>query len=306
MIGTTAAIADAAPGTTLAACIERAFIDACVLDVMAFKPGNVGVHGGGHGMEAADFVRSARAAAAAIAAAHQSVGERIYRAIAATRKAVATNTNLGIVLLCAPMAQAVFRCKPPLSAVSLQAALEQVLAALSIADAQLAFDAILLASPGGLGAAARHDVREPAQATLLEAMREAADRDSIARQYVTAYADVVEVGLQRLEQARALGCDPQQAATEVFLAFLARFPDSHVARKFGLMQAQSLRESAAEAAAIPEVRRRMAALHEWDVAWKARGLNPGTSADLTVVTLFWDGLLEGACKRNPMSRSEVD
>jgi triphosphoribosyl-dephospho-CoA synthase len=92
----------------------------------------------------------------------------------------------------------------------------------------------------------------------------------------------------------------------VFLAFLARFPDSHVARKFGLTQAQSLRESAAEAAAMPEGRTRMAALHERDVAWKARGLNPGTSADLTVVTLFWDGLLEGACKRNPMSRSEVD
>jgi triphosphoribosyl-dephospho-CoA synthase len=292
MVEMAAAIADAPPGTTLAARIERAFIDACVLDVMAFKPGNVGVHGGGHGMEAADFIRSARAAAAAMAAPDRSVGERIYRAIAATREAVATNTNLGIVLLCAPVAQAVFRCRPPLSSASLQAALEQVLAALSMADAQHAFDAILLANPGGLGAAVRHDVRAPAQGTLLEAMREAADRDSIARQYVTAYADVVEVGLKRLEQARALGCDRRRAATEVFLAFLASFPDSHVARKFGLAQAQSLREAVAQQAALPEASKRMAALREWDVAWKARGLNPGTSADLTVVTLFWDGLLE--------------
>jgi len=294
MNGVAAILTGDASGTTHEARIERAFIDACLLDVLALKPGNVGVHGGGHGMQPADFVRSARAAATAIAAPGQSVGERIYSAVAATRKEVTTNTNLGIVLLCAPVAQAAFRCEGPLSTAALQTALKQVLIELSIADAQRAFDAILLASPGGLGAAPRHDVREPAQATLLEAMREAADRDSIARQYASAFTDVVGVGLRCLGRARALGCDRRRGASEVFLEFLVRFADSHVARKFGLAQAQALRESAAEYAAMPQGRARTAALRAWDVALKARGLNPGTSADLTVVTLFWDGLLEGA------------
>lgn len=272
--------------------IERAFIDACLLDATALKPGNVGIHGAGHGMQAADFIRSARAAAAPIAAPGRPVGERIYDAIAATRKAVTTNTNLGIVLLCAPIVQAAYQCTPPVSSAGLHAALKQVLRGLTIADAQWAFDAIRLANPGGLGHAARHDVFQPALTTLLEAMREAADRDSIARQYATVYADVLELGLKRLEAARALGCDRRWAATEVFLGFLASLPDSHVARKFGLAQAQSLRESAAEHAAVAGAApTRTAALRAWDVALKARGLNPGTSADLTVVTLFWDGLL---------------
>jgi triphosphoribosyl-dephospho-CoA synthase len=282
-----------AQGANLEQRVKRAFVDACLLDVTALKPGNVGIHNHGHGMEAADFVKSARAAAPAIAAAAQSVGSRIYGAISATRAAVGTNTNLGIVLLAAPLAQAVHEMEAPGSSEALHDALAQVLATLSVADAQLAFDAIQLASPGGLGAAHRHDVRAPARVSLLEAMREAADRDSIARQYVTAYADVVEIGWARLQEARARGCDRRCAATEVFLGFLASFPDSHVARKFGAAQAQSLRQSAAEqVAAGGEISARRAALRDWDVALKARRLNPGTSADLTVAVLFWDGLLE--------------
>ena len=91
---------------TVSAHVQRAFLDACLLDVLALKPGNVGVHGAGHGMQAVDFLRSARAAAPAIAAEQASVGERIHAAIAATRAAVGVNTNLGIVLLAAPLAHA--------------------------------------------------------------------------------------------------------------------------------------------------------------------------------------------------------
>jgi triphosphoribosyl-dephospho-CoA synthase len=89
---------------TGSASVQRAFVDACLLDVLALKPGNVGVHGAGHGMQALDFLRSARAAAPAIAAEKASVGERIHAAIAATRAAAGVNTNLGIVLLAAPLA----------------------------------------------------------------------------------------------------------------------------------------------------------------------------------------------------------
>ena len=274
-----------------------AFIDACVLDVMALKPGNVGIHGTGHGMEAADFIRSAVASAPAIAAVSQSVGERIYKAVAATRATVGINTNLGIVLLAAPLAQAAHQAGVPWSAMTLRDELARVLATLSVADAQLAFDAIRLANPGGLGDAQRHDVREPARVTLLAAMREAADRDSIARQYVTAYADVVSIGLPRLDAARVRGCDRRWAATEVYLGFLASLPDSHVARKFGVAEAQSLRESAAPYAdSTAERSTRVAPLRDWDVALKTRGLNPGTTADLTVATLFFDGLLDAGRK----------
>lgn len=276
--------------------LEHAFIDACLLDVMALKPGNVGVHADGHGMEVLDFVRSARAAAPAIAGEAASVGERIHRAVAATRAAVGTNTNLGIVLLVAPMAHAVHAAATPLRQRSLSEHLAPVLAGLTVADAERAFEAIRLANPGGLGASARHDVHRPAQVTLLEAMREAADRDSIARQYVTGYADVVRIGLPRLAASRARGRDRRWAAAEVYLAFLSSLPDTHVARKFGWAEAEALREAAqvqAEAASqAGDTRTLAAAWGEWDAALKARGLNPGTSADLAVATLFWSALLE--------------
>ena len=222
--------------------IEQAFVDACLLDVTALKPGNVGVHAGGHRMQAIDFVRSARAAAPAVADDGAGVGERILRAVSATQAVAAMNTNLGIVLLAAPIAAAAQRVQGPLSHAGLSAALEGVLAALTVADAASAFEAIRLARPGGLGDAARHDVREPARATLLESMREAADRDSIARQYATAYADVIQIGLARLASCPGIG--RRRAATEVFLGFLSRLPDSHVARKFGAAQAEALRDEA--------------------------------------------------------------
>jgi len=47
--------------------------------------------------------------AAVIAVPGASVGRRILRAIQSTRAMVAFNTNLGIVLLCAPLAHAVWK-----------------------------------------------------------------------------------------------------------------------------------------------------------------------------------------------------
>lgn len=283
------------PGQTGPAHVERAFLDACLLDVLALKPGNVGVHGGGHGMQAVDFVRSARAAAPAIAVPGAGVGARIHAAVTATLAAVGTNTNLGIVLLCAPLAQAGLRAQLPLSHRNLRASLEQVLATLTVEDARLAFEAIRLASPGGLGEAPRHDVREPARISLLEAMREATNRDSIARQYVSGYADVLDTGLRRLEAVQATGRDRRSAATDVFLEFLRRYPDSHVSRKFGAAEAEALRREARAQAEVTDSLADAAAVRAqllaWDAALKRRALNPGTSADLTVATLFAGGLL---------------
>ncbi len=280
---------------TASGCVERAFLDACLLDVLALKPGNVGVHGAGHGMQALDFLRSARAAAPAIAAEGATPGERIHAAIAATRAAAGINTNLGIVLLAAPLAHAALRVRSRLTRSGLHASLAEVLARLTVADARLAFEAIRQANPGGLGEAARHDVRAPAQVDLLEAMREAANRDSIARQYASGYVDVLDTGLERLAAARATGRDRRWAATEVFLDFLCRYPDSHVARKCGPAQAEALRrEACVQVEAIRrsgEMRAMRGQLQAWDAALKARALNPGTSADLTVATLFAGCLL---------------
>ena len=271
--------------TERSAAIATAYVEACLAEIEAPKPGNVHRYAAGHGMEVADFVRSAEASAPAIAADGRRVGARIRRAVEATLAAVGQNTNLGIVLLCAPLAAAA----ETLSS-ELRPALQRVLENLDRTDAADAFAAIAAANPGGLGRAERHDVREPATVTLREAMQEAADRDRVARQYVTGYEDVFSIGLPALRAAQAAGCDRRAATLAVYLAYLSAFPDTHLMRKFGAKaggtvcaEAAPWRDACAKTADLAPL---LEGLLAWDASLKSRGLNPGTSADLTVATLF--------------------
>ncbi len=120
-------------------------------------------------------------------------------------------------------------------------------------DTGAVFEAIVLASPGGLGSAGDARRRETPKVDLLEAMREAAGRDRIARQYVTRFDDVFGIGLPALEAALSRGESGMWPTVFAYMAFLAGFPDSHVARKHGDEIASRVRE---EAAAVTRVARR--------------------------------------------------
>lgn len=253
--------------------IGRAFRWACGTELSALKPGNVHIHAPGGAGTVAQFRRSARAAAPFLGRRGLSVGQRILGAVAATRKAVGANTNLGIVLLAAPLCHAALQARGR----ALRDALARTLASLTVGDARLAFRAIALANPAGLGRRRALDVRERPGATLLAAMRLAARRDRVARQYATGYADVFAIGVRLLERS------PQPieaAASRLHMAFLRQFADSHIARKHGTAVAAGVRR---EARAIADTR---AALLRFDRSLKRRGLNPGTTADLVVASLL--------------------
>jgi triphosphoribosyl-dephospho-CoA synthase len=272
--------------------IARAFRSACVMELRALKPGNVHVHAAGHGMTVEDFARSADAAAPYIAMRGASVGARISRSVDATIAAVGRNTNLGIVLLSAPLASAAALAGRPL-----RLALSEILDALDVEDANLAFTAIRRANPAGLGSVEANDVHAPARVTLLEAMRQAADRDLVARQYVTVYRDVFALGLPAL-MASKRGLDDPWAVTCLYLAFLTTLPDSHIARKYGHATAVEVMDCV-RAFTIRRVigPGSEADLLALDAELKAAGLNPGTTADLTVATLFAAALQEAALPR---------
>ena len=214
---------------------------ACRLDVAAAKPGNVSVASPGHGMRADDFLASAEAIAAPLSEPGRKVGERIAAAVEATGNRVGMNTNLGIVLLAAPLAHAALTARP---GETLERATGRVLAELDSDDATQAFRAIVQARPAGLGEVARLDVRGPAEASLLEAMREAAHRDTIARQYANGFGDVFRFGVRRFLAAFERHGSEEQAAVSCFLAWLARFPDTHVARKHGIEFARQVSDEA--------------------------------------------------------------
>ncbi|MCJ2035891.1 triphosphoribosyl-dephospho-CoA synthase [Methylobacterium sp. J-068] len=270
--------------------IAAAYRASCLDELDALKPGNVHAFADGHRMAVADFVASADISAPALAEAGASVGRRVLRAVEATMSGVGQNTNLGILLLCAPLAAAAE------TGGALRDALHRILDGFDADDAADVFAAIRRANPGGLGKAARHDVTDSqAPASLAAAMAEAAPRDAIARAYVTGFDDLFTIGLPAL--ARAQGLETPWRTTAVFLAYLARVPDSHVARKHGPERAEALRVEAEALLALDLTQRPVTALLACDRDWKARGLNPGTSADFTVATLFLARLLGASSER---------
>jgi triphosphoribosyl-dephospho-CoA synthase len=273
--------------------VATAFIAACRDELEAPKPGNVHVFASGHRMEAQDFLESAEVSAGPLTAPGAGVGARIFGAVTATLARVKQNTNLGIVLLCAPLAHAAlnFPQEP------LEGALRRVLDALTREDATEAFKAIALANPAGLGKAPAHDVGGPAEATLLDAMRAATDRDRIACQYANGFSDVFGLGRAALAAARRDGANVEAATLRVYLAFLCAFPDSHILRKHGAPTAEAVLREARDFAQslegwrnVEEIR---AAALAFDARLKQAGVNPGTSADLTVATLFTARLEDG-------------
>lgn len=275
--------------------VAAAFRAACLAELDAPKPGNVHRHAEGHRMTVADFVASAGAAAPALAAPGVPVGRRILAAVEATRAAVGQNTNLGIVLLCAPLAAAAERAP---DTAALWPTLGATLARLTVDDARLAYRAIRLANPGGLGRSGEADVADEPAVTLLDAMRLASDRDRIAWNYAHGLADVRELGLPRLAALADAGWPGPYATAGTYLAFLARVPDTHVARKHGVPTAEALRARAAvveaRLLAAPDPTALLPDLLAFDAELKTAGLNPGTSADLTVATLFARALVAGA------------
>jgi triphosphoribosyl-dephospho-CoA synthase len=274
---------------------RAAFLQACRLDVEVRKPGNVSVASAGHGMVAAQFVASSEAAAPALFERGAPVGRRIEGAMRASLSVAGCNTNLGIVLLVAPLARALELLEGDAAALteaSMRASAARVLAGLDLADAPAAYRAIALANPGGLGRTAVADVTAGTPTvTLLQAMRLAAQRDRIARQYADGYAELYAIGLPAWRAGLRRSGEVHVAMLESFVAWLASAPDSHIVRKHGAasahtVTAEAARWQSAQSARAPAAALDVDAIAAWDERLKARGFNPGTSADLSVLTAF--------------------
>ena len=265
---------------------------ACLLEVGSEKPGNVTPTQPFRDMDYDDFRQSAVAIGPEMGrAGERGVGRTILTAIQATRRYTQANTNLGIVLLFAPLAKAALTQHN-----SLRAGLSQVLRDLTIDDARSAYRAIRLARPGGLEAKVQHDVRAEPTVNLREAMAGAVARDSVASEYLSDFAITYERGLPTLKLALDREGTIDQAISQTYLALLAAVPDTLIARKHGPEISREISSGAARVLAVGGVysragRRAMAAF-DTSLRRADNSLNPGTTADLVAATLFV-ALLEG-------------
>jgi triphosphoribosyl-dephospho-CoA synthase len=252
------------------------------LEVAAAKPGNITPAHDFSDMTYADMVRSALALGPVFArrrARARSVGQLIADGVQATARVASVNTNLGIVLLFAPLVRA---AATRAAEETLRAATERVLAQLDVDDATAAFAGIVQARPGGLGAAPEHDVTAPARVSLLEAMAVAAHRDSIASEYATGYAIVFDTGLRLLAEALRDGAGTLDAIVSLHLGLLASHPDTLIERKAGAEATRVVARGARE------VREGTRSLRDFDASLRGpdHRLNPGTTADLVAATLL--------------------
>jgi triphosphoribosyl-dephospho-CoA synthase len=252
------------------------------LEVSAVKPGNITPAHDFSDTTYVDMVRSALALGSAFAresADGRGVGELIASGVQATARVTDANTNLGIVLLFAPLVRA---AATRTGDETVRSATERVLAQLDVEDAAAAFAAIVRARPGGLGDAPAHDVRAPASVSLREAMAAAADRDSIASEYATGYAIIFDEGLPLLTDALRERPSTLDAIVSLHVALLAARPDTLIARKAGVEAARAV------STAARQVRDGSLSLSDFDASLRGddHRLNPGTTADLVAATLL--------------------
>jgi len=287
---------------------------ACLLEASVAKPGNVSPGRPFADLRYEDFLAGAAAIGAPLAAAgSRPLGATIRVAIEETACWTASNTNLGIVLLLAPLAKAAIRLdgvssgrsakalaeRPAVSGFSrtLRDETRRVLSATEVDDARDVYAAIRRAAPSGLGTVDDQDVAHDPTQTLLEVMRLAAGRDSVAREYATAYELTFVTAVPAVERARRDGLSWQDAVVETFLTILAATPDTHIARRGGAALAAEVSGQARAALAAGGVRSAEGrdAIERMDCELRdERHLgNPGTTADLTAAAIFV-ALLGGA------------
>jgi triphosphoribosyl-dephospho-CoA synthase len=266
---------------------------ACVLEASAEKPGNVTPSHDFDDTSFEDMLRSGIALGGELGrAGERGVGATVLAAVRASRDVADANTNLGIALLLAPIARAALSSAPG----PLRERLGDVLRGLTVDDARAAYAAIRLAGAGGLDEPVEHDVHDEPEVTLREAMAAAAQRDTVAAEYVTDHAVTFDLGLPVLAGALEDGLPPRDAIVALALRLLGAVPDTLIARKRGREAAGRVTEGAREVLAAGGVRTASGrtALAAFDASLRRDGhaLNPGTTADLVTAVLFV-ALLEG-------------
>ena len=274
---------------------------ACILEVDAPKVGNVNRYHDFEDASLEDFHRSALAIGRPFGCLEeQGVGKTIYEAVKATREVVWTNTNLGIILLLAPLGMAWCRMmsssgnhRPKgLLSDSWKQYIGDVLDGLSAEDTRYVYKAIGLASPSGMGQVQEYDVfqEEPPPIPLLEAMKPAAKLDLIARQYSKRFELVLGVGYEAIYCSLDKGLTLPHAIAHTHLFLLSHYQDSLITRKLGRkwsrevqIRARSVWEQGGWLTASGQGH-----VQKFDRWLREDGhrLNPGTIADLIAGILF--------------------
>ena len=196
------------------------------------------------------------------------------------------NTNLGIVLLCAPIIQACVNY----NSFGLREGIKQTLLSATYKDTHDLCMAISLSSPGGLGRSDMYDVSTNPSISIKQMMDYSAKYDRISYQFSHNYSDILDFIIPRLIILNEKHNSLDVSLSILFIEILAKIPDSHISRKYGDKIAKKTSNNASDLLKILDRENSPDCLanelNDLDYKYKKKGINPGTTADLLVASLM--------------------
>ena len=263
----------------------------CDIEMESLKPGNVHKYSPGHDMSVEDFLKSSLIISKCLTNNNLYFGEKIFNCVKEIKLKIKQNTNLGIILLLSPLVEVILN-HGIISKKELLKKTKKLIRKQNIKNSTPIFKAISLASPGGLGLSKKYDVNKLPKTNIFKAMKYSEKKDFISRQYSNGYKDIFNIGLPAYEKYLRKWKNINWALTGVYLTFLKSFNDTHIIRKKGIKIAQNVKKEAKKYYKYTNNVKNLDKIKKnlliFDKKLKSNGINPGTSADLTVATLFFE------------------
>ena len=266
--------------------LQAAYLFSCHKDIELIKPGNVNLVSPHKDTNAKDYIESSILSSKILFEEKYTLGERVLESIKITRTKVKTNTNLGIILLCAPIIHAIINYKD----LDLRDGIKMTLSSATPQDTINICSAINISSPGGLGKSTFYDTNSLPEVSIQEIMGYSAKYDRISYQYSNNYIDIFDFIIPRLVFLNKKHGSLDISLSLMFIEILAKIPDSHISRKLGEKISKKTSNHANDLLKILDKE----SSHEYltnqlnklDYEYKKKGINPGTTADLLLASLM--------------------
>ena len=263
----------------------------CDKEMDSLKPRNVHKYSKGHGMDTKDFFKSSLIISKCLTKKNLNLGQKILTSVNEIQSKIKKNTNLGIILMLSPIATVVQK-EGIISKEELLKKIKSLIKKQSVKNSIPIFKAISHTSPGGLGFSKKYDVNKQPNINLYKAMKFAKKKDLIAKQYYCGFEDIFNTGIPAYKNFYNKWGKVDWALTGVYLTFLKKFNDSHIMRNKGKKIAKNVRKEAKKYYFFLKKNENLTKIKKkllfFDKKLKSKRINPGTIADLTVATLFFE------------------
>ncbi|WP_295722378.1 triphosphoribosyl-dephospho-CoA synthase [uncultured Methanobrevibacter sp.] len=218
------------------------------------------------------------------------IGKAVYDAVTETNEWIENNTNLGIVMMTFPIGAA--------AAISnnmeeLRDNIGKIMAVSTVEDAIYLYDAINIASAGGMGDQDEYDVTSDKakeeliknNQTLWDVLKISAPWDDLASELTSKMPIIFEFSYPIYSELR-VNNSLNKSGVLTFLEILQKVPDTLISRKYNDEVASEVSVKTRDLLKYKDLENFEEYLHEFDNYLYDNHLNPGTTADLTAATIM--------------------